>query len=362
MFRIARFASKLVKVPHMADSISEGTLKVFSKKVGDYVRADEEIASIETDKVDVPVNSPVSGKILKIYVKEEDTVSVGADLCDIDTDAIEPKSEKQETVPKKQDEQKQEIVQPKEQTIQQKVEKVEKMEPKLHKPQEKREKMSMMRQKIAQRLKESQSTAAALTTFNEVDMTKIIEMRNQNKEELLKEGIKLGFMGAFIKAVCYANNHVPVVLARIENNEIVYSSSVDCSVAVATPKGLVTPVIRNCNQKSLKDLEQELSFLAQKAKLNKIEISDLQGGNFTISNGGVFGSLFGTPIINQPQSAILGMHSIKERVIVLNGKIEIRPMMYVCLTYDHRLIDGREAVTFLSKLKSCLEDPVKMLF
>jgi 2-oxoglutarate dehydrogenase E2 component (dihydrolipoamide succinyltransferase) len=219
-----------------------------------------------------------------------------------------------------------------------------------------------MRARISERLKESQNVAASLTTFNEVDMSNIMELRSKYKEEVLeKHGIKLGFMSAFVKAASFALQAVPEVNGRIEGDEIIYHDFVDISVAVATPKGLVTPVLRNCENMSFVDVEQEIAALGKKARDGKIAIEDMAGGTFTISNGGVFGSLMGTPIINSPQSAILGMHATKERAVVVNGKIEIRPMMYLALTYDHRLIDGREAVTFLVKIKEYIEDPRRML-
>jgi len=223
---------------------------------------------------------------------------------------------------------------------------------------ENRVKMNRMRLRIAQRLKEAQNTYAMLTTFNEIDMSNIIEMRNAHKDTFLKKhGLKLGFMSAFVKATAYALTDQPVVNAVIDESEIIYRDYVDISVAVATPKGLVVPVIRNVEMMNFADIERTIAGLGEKARNNQLAIEDMDGGTFTISNGGVFGSMFGTPIINPPQSAILGMHAIIERPVAINGKVEIRPMMYVCLTYDHRLIDGREAVTFLKKIKSSVEDP-----
>ena len=219
-----------------------------------------------------------------------------------------------------------------------------------------------MRIRIAERLKESQDTAAALTTFNEVDMSSLIEFRNKYKDEVLeKHGVKLGFMSPFVKAVVHAIKEVPSVNARIEGDEIVYSDFVDVSVAVATPKGLVTPVVRNCESLSMVQVEKAIAEYGKKAKNNAISLEDMMGGTFTISNGGVFGSLMGTPIINQPQAAILGIHATKERAVAVDGKVVVRPMMYLALTYDHRLIDGREAVTFLIKIKEVIEDPRRLL-
>uniref|UniRef100_A0A8C1U967 Dihydrolipoyllysine-residue succinyltransferase component of 2-oxoglutarate dehydrogenase complex, mitochondrial n=1 Tax=Cyprinus carpio TaxID=7962 RepID=A0A8C1U967_CYPCA len=225
-------------------------------------------------------------------------------------------------------------------------------------------KMNRMRLRIAQRLKEAQNTCAMLTTFNEVDMSNITEMRKQYKDAFLKKhGIKLGFMSAFVKAAAYALTDQPAVNAVIDDStkEIVYRDYVDISVAVATPKGLVVPVIRGVEGMSFADIEKTINELGEKARKNELAVEDMDGGTFTISNGGVFGSMFGTPIINPPQSAILGMHGIFDRPVAIAGKVEIRPMMYVALTYDHRLIDGREAVTFLRKIKSVVEDPRELL-
>uniref|UniRef100_A0A671PAL3 Dihydrolipoyllysine-residue succinyltransferase component of 2-oxoglutarate dehydrogenase complex, mitochondrial n=2 Tax=Sinocyclocheilus anshuiensis TaxID=1608454 RepID=A0A671PAL3_9TELE len=229
---------------------------------------------------------------------------------------------------------------------------------------EHRVKMNRMRQRIAQRLKEAQNTCAMLTTFNEVDMSNITEMRKQYKDAFLKKhGIKLGFMSVFVKAAAYALTDQPAVNAVIDDTtkEIVYRDYVDISVAVATPKGLVVPVIRGVEGMNFTDIEKAINELGEKARKNELAVEDMDGGTFTISNGGVFGSMFGTPIINPPQSAILGMHGIFDRPVAIAGKVEIRPMMYVALTYDHRLIDGREAVTFLRKIKSVVEDPRVLL-
>lgn len=221
--------------------------------------------------------------------------------------------------------------------------------------------MNRMRLRIAQRLKEAQNTCAMLTTFNEIDMSNIMELRTKYKDAFLKKhNIKLGFMSAFIKACSYALMDQPAVNAVIDDKEIVYRDYVDISVAVATPKGLVVPVMRDVGNMNYAEIEKCLNALGEKAKDGALAIEDMDGGTFTISNGGVFGSMFGTPIINPPQSAILGMHGIFDRPVAIKGKVEIRPMMYVALTYDHRLIDGREAVTFLRKIKTSVEDPRSM--
>ncbi|RMX77043.1 hypothetical protein D0867_16665, partial [Hortaea werneckii] len=221
---------------------------------------------------------------------------------------------------------------------------------------ENRVKMNRMRLRIAERLKQSQNTAASLTTFNEVDMSAVMDLRKRYKDEVLKNtGVKLGFMSAFTKAACMAMKDVPTVNASIEGpnggDTIVYRDYVDVSVAVATEKGLVTPVVRNCESMEMVGIEKSIADLGKKARDNKLTIEDMAGGTFTISNGGVFGSLMGTPIINLPQTAVLGLHAIKEKPVAINGKVEIRPMMYLALTYDHRILDGREAVTFLVKIK-----------
>ncbi|KAG0336860.1 2-oxoglutarate dehydrogenase complex E2 component [Podila horticola] len=375
------YADYVVKVPHMADSISEGSLKQWNKKVGDFVALDEEIATIETDKVDVAVNSPKSGTIVELYAKEEDTVAVGADLFKLElgdapaggaseSKKESPKKEAPKKEEPKKEESKKEAPAPKKEEP--------KKEPKTSTPvpkaasetsapvafsrEERSVKMNRMRQTIARRLKQSQENAASLTTFNEVDMSALMNMRNKYKDAVLKKhNVKLGFMSAFVKASCYALKELPAVNARIEGDSIVYNDYVDVSVAVATPKGLVTPVIRNCESLSFVEVEKSIAQYGAKARDGQIAIEDLSGGTFTISNGGVFGSMMGTPIINMPQSAILGMHAIKERPVAVNGKVEIRPMMYLALTYDHRIIDGREATTFLVKLKEVLEDPTRLL-
>ncbi|KAF7731542.1 2-oxoglutarate dehydrogenase complex E2 component [Apophysomyces ossiformis] len=384
--QVRTYADKVVKVPQMAESISEGTLKQWVKQVGDFVQQDEEVATIETDKVDVTVNSPASGTIVEVYAQEEDNVAVGADffkleLGDAPKEGAAPaKKEQPKKVeePSKPVETKQEEpkaaptpaaaaptptpipaaapAQPTPVTVSSEQQKV------YGNRTENRVKMNRMRMRIAERLKQSQETAASLTTFNEIDMSNLMALRSKYKDAVVKKhGVKLGFMSAFVKATAAALQAVPAVNASIEGNEIVYHDYIDMSVAVSTPKGLVTPVLRNVEDMSFIEVEKSIAAYGQKARDNKITIEDMAGGTFTISNGGVFGSLMGTPILNPPQSGILGMHAIKERPVVVDGKIEIRPMMYVALTYDHRLIDGREAVTFLVKIKEVIEDPSRLL-
>ncbi|KIK00987.1 hypothetical protein K443DRAFT_678774 [Laccaria amethystina LaAM-08-1] len=385
--------AETIKVPQMAESISEGTLKSWSKQVGDTVAADEEIATIETDKIDVSVNAPQSGTIVKLLANEEDTVTVGQDLFVLEPGEVAassppppeeeaapaaeaPKETVEPAVPQppppsdtaKKPETK-EPVKPKEEKP---VKKEEKKKEDKSKPaaaprvagsrNETRVKMNRMRLRIAERLKESQNAAASLTTFNEIDMSSLVEMRKKFKEQVLKDHeVKLGFMSAFAKACTFALQEIPAANASIEGDEIVYRDYVDLSVAVATPKGLVTPVVRNAEGMSFVEIEKEIAALGKKARDGKLTLEDMSGGTFTISNGGVFGSLYGTPIINLPQCAVLGMHAIKDKPVVVDGQIVIRPIMVVALTYDHRLLDGREAVTFLVRVKEYLEDPRKML-
>lgn len=385
----------------MAESINEGTLKQWSKQVGDYVEQDEEIVTIETDKVDFSVNAPEAGTLKELLVKEEDTVTVGQDLAILELGG-EPsggKKEESKEEPKEQEassqpEGGQEQLKPQEDKPQPPKEEYQPESPKQEsKPQpppqkkpeapkeadqpkkiegavgsreERRVKMNRMRLRIAERLKQSQNTAASLTTFNEVDMSSLMEFRKLYKDDILKKtGVKLGFMSAFSRACVLAMKEIPAVNASIEGpkggDTIVYRDYVDISVAVATEKGLVTPVVRNAESMDMVGIEKAIADLGKKARDSKLTIEDMAGGTFTISNGGVFGSLMGTPIINLPQTAVLGLHAIKQKPVAVDGKVEIRPMMYLALTYDHRLLDGREAVTFLVKVKEYIEDPRRML-
>ncbi|KAJ5252476.1 hypothetical protein N7489_002886 [Penicillium chrysogenum] len=387
--QLRTYADSIIKVPSMAESITEGTLKQFSKQVGDFVERDEEIATIETDKIDVSVNAPESGTIKEFLVNEEDTVTVGQDLVKLelgaapeggkkDEGAEKPKEpEPKESEPKKDaspapaEAEKPKEPEPKKAAPPKEAPKAESKpqaaeQPALGDREERRVKMNRMRLRIAERLKQSQNTAASLTTFNEVDMSSLMEFRKLYKDDILKKtGVKLGFMSAFSRACVLAMKDIPAVNASIEGpnggDTIVYRDYVDISVAVATEKGLVTPVVRNTEGKDLVGIEKAIADLGKKARDNKLTIEDMAGGTFTISNGGVFGSLMGTPIINVPQTAVLGLHAIKDKPVAVNGKVEIRPMMYLALTYDHRLLDGREAVTFLVKVKEYIEDPRRML-
>lgn len=395
----------------MAESLSEGTLKQWTKQVGDYVERDEEVATIETDKIDVSVNAPEAGTITEHLASEEDTVEVGQDLFKMEPgEGGSSKTEKANEEPKeaakdKAAEEKKEnknqssstpeekkdssssetkgasrdtTPAPKKDTAPAPTPKKEsksaaKQEPSSAPAQpgignrsEKHVKMNRMRLRIAERLKESQNTAAFLTTFNEVDMTAVMDMRKLYKDDILKKhGVKLGFLSAFAKASVQAMKEVPAINGAIvgpgAGDTIVYHDYVDLSVAVSTEKGLVTPVVRNVEALDFVGVEREIAALGKKARDNKLTLEDMAGGTFTISNGGVFGSLMGTPIINLPQTAVLGLHAINPRPMAIDGKVEIRPMMYLALTYDHRLVDGREAVTFLRLVKEYIEDPRRLL-
>lgn len=365
---------EIVNVPSMGDSISEGTIVHWSKSVGDYVAADDVVVVIETDKVSVDVRSPTSGVIKEVLAKVDEVVEIGVPLFKIvpggapAAAAAKPAVQAAAPVaaaaapaaaaaaPKAAA-----PAAPKAAAAA-----VQGANPLLLSPERasRREKMSRMRLRTAERLKESQNTSASLTTFQEVDMTNIMNLRKQYKDAFeAKHNVKLGFMSAFMKASASAILEVPGVGATIDDahQEIVYRDYVDISVAVSTPKGLVTPVIRNTESMSFADIEKKLAELAERARTGKITLEEMTGGNFTISNGGVFGSLMGTPIINLPQSAILGMHGTKMRPVVHNGQVVARPMMYLALTYDHRLIDGREAVTCLKSIADKIESPERLL-
>lgn len=393
MNHVRTYADLVVKVPQMAESISEGTLKQWNKQIGDYVEQDEEIATIETDKIDVAINAPEAGTLKEFLANEEDTVTVGQEIAKMETGGARPEGAgKSEDAPKepatteaqpaepeskpeppKQESKPEESskpappAEPKKEAPKQPAQPAKDTTgPVLGSREERRVKMNRMRLRIAERLKQSQNTAASLTTFNEVDMSSLMEFRKLYKDDVLKKtGVKLGFMSAFSRACVLAMRDIPVVNASIEGpnggDTIVYRDYVDISVAVATEKGLVTPVVRNVEAMDMITIEKSIADLGKKARDGKLTIEDMAGGTFTISNGGVFGSLMGTPIINLPQSAVLGLHAIKEKPVAVNGKIEIRPMMYLALTYDHRLLDGREAVQFLVKVKEYIEDPRRML-
>lgn len=388
------FLSEVITVegPVFAESIAEGNF-VYVKKVGDSVKAGELIANIETDKTVLELKAPKDGVIEAFLFEDQTPITSKAPAVKLrlgaggDAPAAPAKPAEQKSAtpppPPKQEEKKStapptsipEVPQvPKKPIASVPISQIP-ITPFTSTPSqsvdikkisgtraETRVKMNKMRQTIANRLKTAQNTCAMLTTFNEINMGNLVDLRKTYGDQFHKRhNLKLGFMSAFVKASATALMDQPVVNAVIENNEILYRDFVDISVAVATPRGLVVPVLRNVEKMNYADIEKEIAALGEKAKTNNLAIEDMQGGTFTISNGGVFGSLFGTPIINLPQSAILGMHGIFDRPVAINGQVVIRPMMYVALTYDHRLIDGREAVTFLRKIKSAVEDPRTLL-
>ncbi|CAI2726429.1 unnamed protein product [Schistosoma spindalis] len=361
------FAIRVVNVPPFAESVTEGDI-VWKKAVGDTVNVDDVIAEIETDKTNVPVPAPCSGVITQLLVEDGGKVTAGQDIFKIE-EGVVPTSTVSGKLPQKTAEKQHEekpLASPRAPSsvtpppaIAQSLATTSSLFPSLDSARaEQRVKMSRMRLRIAQRLKDAQNTCAMLSTFNEIDMSNLFELRSQYKDIFLKNhGVKLGMMSTFAKASAVALMDQPAVNAVIDGQDIIYRDYVDISIAVATPKGLVVPVLRNVEKMNYADIERGINDLGVKARDGKLAVEDMDGGTFTISNGGVFGSLFGTPIINPPQSAILGLYGVFDRPVARNGQVVIRPMMYVALTYDHRLIDGREAVTFLRKIKEFVEDP-----
>ncbi|CCW68593.1 unnamed protein product [Phytomonas sp. Hart1] len=359
-----------INVPMIAESINSGKVVNLTKNVGDPVSEDEVICQIESDKLNVDVRAPADGVITKINFQNGDDVEVGAELSKMKKQSVAPNAET--PTPKA------EQPTPKSEAPAAKVEAATpppKADPAPERPSAPRVqeffgsdpriksvRISSMRQRIADRLKASQNTAAMLTTFNEIDMTPIMSIRNKFKDDFHKRhDVKLGLMSPFVKACAIALKDVPSVNASFGKDTIDYHSFMDISVAVATPRGLVVPVIRDVQNLNLADIERTITDFAERARNNKLTMAEMTGGTFTISNGGVFGSWMGTPIINPPQSAILGMHAIKKKPWVVGDKIEIRDIMAVALTYDHRLIDGSEAVTFLMKVKNLIEEPTRMV-
>jgi 2-oxoglutarate dehydrogenase E2 component (dihydrolipoamide succinyltransferase) len=385
-----------IVVPSLGESVTEATIAKWFKKVGDSVVADEPLVELETDKVTMEVNAPASGALKEIKAAEGKTVNVGALLGMIDVNAkgaapaaktAAPAPAKTAAAPvaassapqagpsarKLMDET---GVRPESGTGKDgRVTKGDVLSAASAPAAtaaapakagtartEERVKMSKLRQVIAKRLKESQNTAAILTTFNEIDMTNVIALRADYKDAFEKKyGLRLGFMGFFVKAACAALKEIPAVNATIDGDELIYKNYCDVGVAVGTDQGLVVPVVRNADQMSIMEIEQEIARLAAKAREGSLAMSDLSGGTFTVSNGGVYGSLMSTPIINPPQSGILGMHKTEERPVAIKGQVVIRPMMYVALSYDHRIIDGKESVTFLVRIKEAIEDPRRLL-
>jgi 2-oxoglutarate dehydrogenase E2 component (dihydrolipoamide succinyltransferase) len=410
-----------VKVPTLGESVTEATVGQWLKKPGEAVALDEPIVSLETDKVAVDVPAPVAGTLGDIIAKEGDTVEVGALLAYLNEGAAAaasptpaaaaaPAAKAEAAAPAPaasapvaaDDEEggnltlspavrrlvlehgldpskikgsgkdgrltKDDVMAAVAAGTAKAAADAPAASPAADAPaagpsrKQERVKMTRLRQTVAKRLKEAQNNAALLTTFNDVDMTNVIEARTKYKDLFEKKhGVRLGFMGFFTKAVCMALKDIPGVNGQIEGDEIVYNDFCDISVAVSAPTGLVVPVIRNAESMSVAKIEKTIGEFGKKAKEGKLTMEDMKGGTFTISNGGVFGSLMSTPIINPPQSAVLGLHRIEDRPVVRNGQVVVRPMMYLALSYDHRLIDGREAVTFLVAVKNAIEDPTRLL-
>jgi 2-oxoglutarate dehydrogenase E2 component (dihydrolipoamide succinyltransferase) len=404
-----------IRVPSLGESVVEATVGQWFKQAGDAVAADEPLVELETDKVTVEVPAPASGVLAEIAVKSGDTVAVGAVLGTIGDGAAMPaaaapvKTPAPPTEPKKLEREpspRQEIgmeeMPPspaarkllvesdlgagevigsgrRGQVLKDDVakaaealrarERKEKAPPRPRAPvasgdaaREERVRMSRLRQTIAKRLKEAQDTAAMLTTFNDVDMSAVMQLRSDYRDAFEKRhGVKLGFMGFFVKAAAQALKDVPAVNAEIDGEDIVYKNYYHIGIAVGTERGLVVPVLRDADRMSLAEIETAVADFGVRARSGKLSLEELQGGTFTISNGGIYGSLLSTPILNAPQSGILGMHRIEERAVVRDGAIVARPMMYLALSYDHRLVDGREAVTFLVHVKEALEDPKRLV-
>ena len=401
-----------IKVPTVGESISEVTLLQWLKKDGEYVERDEVIAELESEKATFEVNAEKAG-VLKTSAKEGDTLKIGDVLASIDESAAKPEGKASsngngaEAKPEAKPEAKKEAAAApakkesapvaadvKTTPVAAAIIADKKVDPKTVTPSgyqgkiikndvlaalsnpgkvtggkalfsrdERREKMSQLRKTISRRLVEAKNTTAMLTTFNEADMSRIMDIRKQFKDTFKEaHGVGLGFMSFFIKASCIALQEWPAVNGYLDGENVVYHDYCDVSIAVSTPRGLTVPVIRNAESLSMAEIEKKVIELANKAKDNKLTMDELQGGTFTITNGGVFGSLMSTPIINIPQSAILGMHKIQERPIALNGQVVIKPMMYLALSYDHRIIDGRESVSFLVRVKELLENPDLLLF
>ncbi len=393
-----------VRVPTLGESVTEATIATWFKKIGDPVELDEMLCELETDKVTVEVPSPIAGVITEIVVAEGSTVSVEALLAKISEGAVaqitkaseqlsnrakqEPNSSKSETIDIEDAPSAKKIMAEKgitrsdviptgrdgrimkEDVLKDPTSGAPELTPNntpspvpvSDASREERVKMTRLRQTIARRLKDSQNTAAMLTTYNEVDMTEVIALRDQYKELFLKKhSVKLGFMSFFTIACCHALKEVPEVNAEVDGTDIIYKNFVHIGIAAGTPTGLVVPVIRDADAMSFAQIEKEIAEKGSRARDGKLTMAEMQGGTFTISNGGVYGSLMSSPILNPPQSGILGMHKIQERPIALNGQVVIRPMMYLALSYDHRIVDGKGAVTFLVRIKEALEDPRRLL-
>ncbi|MBL4802666.1 MAG: 2-oxoglutarate dehydrogenase complex dihydrolipoyllysine-residue succinyltransferase [Emcibacter sp.] len=396
-----------IHVPVLGESVTEATVGKWFKSVGDAVAVDEPICELETDKVALEVNATVSGALSEIIAAEGETVGVGALLAKID-EAAHGKSAPKPTTPKAENKagadsksspaaggvrasaakiaadkavDLSKIVGTGPDGVVTKADVLNFLETastggaaaptvaaaasvvrQEAQPREEVVPMTRLRRTIAKRLKDAQNTAAMLTTYNEVDMSAVIALRNQYKEMFEKKhGSKLGFMSFFVKACVQALKEIPEVNAEVRDDAIVYKNYYHVGIAASTPAGLVVPVVRDCQDRSFSEIEKEIVRLGGRARDGKLSIDEMQGGTFTISNGGIFGSLLSSPILNAPQSGILGMHAIKERVMVENGQMVIKPMMYLALSYDHRVVDGKGAVTFLVRVKECLEDPQRLV-
>ncbi|MFV9930386.1 MAG: 2-oxoglutarate dehydrogenase complex dihydrolipoyllysine-residue succinyltransferase [Rickettsia endosymbiont of Haemaphysalis japonica] len=386
-------------VPSLGESVTEATIAKWYKKEGDSVKTDELLLEIETEKVTLEVHAPCNGTIGKISKTDGTNVAVGEEIGEINEGAATNTAGTNNESAKAQA-----VTQPTSEkpavannTLAPSVQKLvteNKLDPnnikgtgkdgritkgdvlatinttatsapaisKSNEERVQRVRMSRLRKTIAQRLKDAQNTAAILTTFNEIDMSKVITLRNQYQEEFEKKhAVKLGFMSFFVKATIEALKLIPSVNAEIDGDDLVYKNYYDIGVAVGTEQGLVVPVVRDADKMGFAEVEKAIGILAKKARDGKLSMADLSGGTFSISNGGVYGSLLSTPIINPPQSGILGLHKTEERAVVIDGKIEIRPMMYIALSYDHRIIDGKEGVSFLVKIKQLIENPEKLL-
>ncbi len=390
-----------IDVPNVGESVSEVTVASWMKQPGDTVKKDEAIVELETDKAAQELVAPQAGVMGEHLIAEGEVALVGQTICTLLAGASGGAASTQATAPaasapkvasgkspmpsadraiKENNLDASAIVgsgkdgritkgdalaakaNPAASISTPAVKSAAPSAPRELGPREERVRMSRIRQTIARRLKEAQNTAAMLTTYNEVDMTNIMEMRKQYKEVFIKKhGVKLGFMSFFVKACVQALKDVPAVNAEIDGTDIIYKNYYDLSIAVGTPKGLVVPVLRDCDELSLGGIEKNIGALGAKAREGQLSMDDMMGGTFTISNGGVYGSLMSSPILNPPQVGILGMHKIEKRAVVIDDKIVIRPMMYLALSYDHRIVDGKEAVTFLVRVKECLEDPERLL-
>ena len=350
-----------VVVPVLGESVVEATVSKWIKKQGDYVEIDDPIIELETDKVTLEVPASVSGILENTMVSEGNTVEVGAVLGTIvaGEKPINNKEAPKDLKSKNDNKEKTEVSNIEDRPVNNVVE-TSRGETNVNL--EERIPMSRLRQAIARRLKEAQNTAAMLTTYNEVDMSALMEMRKNYQESFEKKnGVRLGYMSFFVKASIDALNQFPAVNAEIDGNDIIYKNYYNIGVAVGTSQGLVVPVLKNADKMSFGETELNIAEFGKKAKDGSLAISDMAGGTFTISNGGVYGSLMSSPILNPPQSGILGMHKIQKRPVAIDDKIEIRPMMYLALSYDHRIIDGREAVSFLVRIKEIIEDPRRLV-